>query len=128
MEIFITLTGLNYYMGTAPYKVGRVLRLNKDVKNEYDNEAISVELPFIGKVGYVANSVNTVYMGTASAGNIYNSFEDHTYAAVRFITHSGVIASIITDSEIISRYDMIFDLPELRDLPASESITDDIGK
>ena len=63
-NIFITITGQNHYLGLKPYKVGRIVKIVKDVDNEYDEDAIRVELPFIDTIGYVANSVNTVFAGT----------------------------------------------------------------
>ena len=46
-NIFITITGQNHYLGLKPYKVGRIVKIVKDIDNEYDEEAIRVELPFI---------------------------------------------------------------------------------
>lgn len=97
---FITLTGANYYYGMKPFKVGRVLKLKKDVENEYDDEAVSVLLPFIDKVGYVANSPHTVAKGTYSAGRIYNLFDDIAYAKVLFITKESVICELILKGEV----------------------------
>ena len=67
-SIFITITGLDHYLGKKPFRVNRLVRLVKEPDNGYDSEAIADELPFIDTIGYVANSVNTVFDGTFSAG------------------------------------------------------------
>jgi hypothetical protein len=99
-NIFITITGQNHYLGLKPYKVGRIVKIVKDVDNEYDEDAIRVELPFIDTIGYVANSVNTVFAGTHSAGKLYDKIGDYAYAQVMFITHSSVIALVLSPEEV----------------------------
>ena len=94
-NIFITITGQNHYLGMKPFKVGRIVKIVKDVKNPHDDEAICVELPFIDTIGYVANSTNTVFAGTYSAGRLYEKIGEYAYAQVMFITHSSVIALVL---------------------------------
>ncbi len=96
---FVTITGMNHYLGMAPYKVNRLLKLVKEHDNQHDPEAIRVELPFIDTIGYVANSVGTVFAGTFSAGRIYDKFDEYAYAQVMFITHSSVIAIVVPKEE-----------------------------
>ena len=93
--MFVTITGIHHYYGDKPFEIGRVVRLVKEPDNKHDNDAIRVELPFIETVGYVANSTNTVYRGTYSAGRIYDKIEDAAFAEVAFITHSSVIAAVL---------------------------------
>ena len=97
---FVTITGLNHYYGAKPFEIGRVIKLIKEPDNEYDNEAIVAFLPFIDKIGYVANSTNTVYQGTISAGRLYDKIEDYAYARVMFITHSSVIALVLDKDDV----------------------------
>ena len=99
-NIFITITGHNQYLGLKPYRVGRIVKIVKDVDNQYDEDAIRVELPFIDTIGYVANSVHTVCAGTHSAGKLYDKIGDYAYAQVMFITHSSVIALVLTPEEV----------------------------
>lgn len=101
--MFITITGINHYYGAKPFEIGRVVRLVKEPKNEYDGDAIRVELPFIETVGYVANSTSTVYRGTYSAGRIYDKIEDAAFAEVAFITHSSVIAAVLDPEDVEKR-------------------------
>ena len=99
-NIFITITGHKQYLGLKPYRVGRIVKIVKDVDNQYDEDAIRVELPFIDTIGYVANSVNTVFAGTCSAGKLYDKIDDYAYAQVMFITHSSVIALVLSPEEV----------------------------
>ena len=94
-NIFITITGQQSFLGLKPYKVGRVVKLVKDKDNEHDEDAIRVELPFIDTIGYVANSTNTVYKGTFSAGRLYDKIGDEAFAQIMFVTHSSAIALIL---------------------------------
>ena len=98
-RLFITITGCNHYLGLKPFAVGRLVRLCKETSNDYDGEAIRAEMPYIDTVGYVANSANTVYAGTYSAGRLYDKIGDTAYAEVAFITHSSVIAAVLTPEE-----------------------------
>ena len=94
-NIFITITGVNHYFGMKPFKVGKIFKIVKDDDNDYDEEAIRAELPMIDTIGYVANSTNTVYAGTISAGRLYDKFDGYAYAQTMFITHSSVIALVL---------------------------------
>ena len=97
---FITITGINHYYGKKPFEIGRVIKIIKEPDNEYDKEAIVAFLPFIDKIGYVANSTNTVYDGTISAGRLYDKIEDYAYAKVMFVTHSSVIALVLDKDDV----------------------------
>lgn len=93
---FLTITGVNYCYGMKPFEVGRVIKLVKEPDNDYDAEAIRAELPYIDKIGYVANSPNTVAKGTFSAGRVYDLFENETLAQILFVTHASVICLLIS--------------------------------
>lgn len=98
-NIFVTITGQNHYLGMKPYKVGRIVKLVKDIDNEYDEDAIAVKLPYIDEIGYVANSTHTVFQGTYSASRLYDKIGDTALAEVMFITHSSVIARVLSKEE-----------------------------
>ncbi len=93
-SIFVTIVGQKHYYGMKPFKVGQVVKLVKEADNEIDCEAIKVVLPFVGTIGYIANSPTTVYQGTRSAGRIYDKMGVCTYARIMFVTHSSAIALI----------------------------------
>ena len=97
---FITITGIKNYYGFKPFKVGKLFKIRKDFDNTYDGDAIVAELPFIDTIGYVANSVHTVYDGTVSAGRLYDKIGDYAYATTMFITHSSVIALVLSPVEV----------------------------
>ena len=97
---FITITGLDHYFSQKPFTVGGIVRISKDHNNEYDSEAIRVEMPHIGTVGYVANSTHTVYTGTHSAGRLYDKMGEYAYAVVMFLTHSSVIAAVLSPEQV----------------------------
>lgn len=99
-NIFITINCLDMFYGKKPFEIGRVVRIIKEPGNEYDKEAIGVYLPFIDKIGYVANSIKTVYAGTFSAGRIYDKFDDYAYAQVMFVTHSCAIALLLDKQDV----------------------------
>lgn len=99
-EIYITITGMRNYHGMLPFKIGSTLRLRKDYGNAYDSEAIAVESSDFGVVGYVANSTNTVAMGTYSAGRLYDKIADSVSATVLFVTHSSVIAAVGVTAQV----------------------------
>ena len=98
-NIFVTITGQNHYLGMKPYKIGRIVKLVKDVDNEYDEDAIAVKLPYIDVIGYVANSTCTVFQGTYSASRLYDKIGSSALAEVMIITHSSVIARVLSKEE-----------------------------
>lgn len=97
---FITITGISHYYEQTPFEIGRIVKIVKEPENSHNSEAIYAELPFIGKVGYVADSANTVYRGTTSAGRIYDKIEGYAYAQVLFITPGGVISLVLSPEAV----------------------------
>ena len=118
--MFVTITGISKYYGDKPFEIGRVVRLVKEPSNKYDGDAIRVELPYVETVGYVANSPNTVYRGTYSAGRIYDKMENVAYAEVAFITHSSIIAALLPPEAVEEREKE----NDQRDLPTPETDED----
>ena len=55
-NIFVTITGFQHYYGREPFQIGNLIRCAKEPGNPYDSDAIRAFLPYIGKVGYIANS------------------------------------------------------------------------
>ena len=53
-----------------------------------------MEIPGVGKVGYVANSSHTVLGETCSAGRLYDKIGHKAKAKVYLITDRGVIAKV----------------------------------
>lgn len=96
---FITITGTKFYFGMKPFEIGRIIKLTKEPNNEHDSEAIRAELPFIGKIGYVSNSTNTVVKGTFSGGRVYDLFPEEAFAQVLFVTQESVICLLLLEEE-----------------------------
>ncbi len=95
-KIYFTLTGTKYYYGKDFLEKKMQVKLVKEPENEYDHEAIRVELPGLGKVGYVANSSYTVLGESMSAGRLYDRFKKKGTGTVRVITDKGIICSLNT--------------------------------
>ena len=100
-ELFITVNAFSMFHGAKPFKAGAIMKLTKDTDNTYDDEAIACEMRYFGRVGFVANSVNTVVKGCMSAGRVYDKIEDGYFAQVKFITKNEAIAKILTVEEYL---------------------------
>ena len=99
MKVYITVSGMAYRYGTdfiAESMVGSLkLELEKEPDNKYDKEAIMVKAPGLGKVGYVANSVNTVCEDCYSAGRLYDKIGDRAECLVEYKLGEGrIVASV----------------------------------
>jgi len=97
--IYVTLIPSFNYYNTKVFSVGQVLKLVKEPGNIYDCEAIRVECAGMGKIGYVANSVNTVVKGTYSAGRLYDKMDNESYCRVLFITKGEAIGEVIENPD-----------------------------
>lgn len=96
-DVYFTITGMNYYYGSDFLKKGLKVKLVKEPDNEYDKEAIRVELKGLGKIGYVANSINTVHGDSYSAGRMYDLMKQKAKGKVILITSRGVICELDKD-------------------------------
>lgn len=72
MKIYFTIAGTYFRYGADFLKPGMKVKLVKEPGNEYDKEAIRVEMDGLGLIGYVANSTNTVIGESYSAGRLYD--------------------------------------------------------
>lgn len=93
-KIYITIVGMNYRYGTDILEKGMVVKLIKEPDNEYDKEAIRVDMAGLGTVGYVANSTKTVQGECMSAGRIYDRIGKKALAKVMFVTPRGAICKL----------------------------------
>lgn len=115
-ELYITITGLNHYYNRKPFKIGSLVTLKKEPDNDYDDEAIEVLAPLLGKVGYVANSPHTTASGCMSAGRLYSEVPDECAAVIRFMTCSKVIARVLPDKRLNVKVDVtLVDVPDTID-------------
>ncbi len=89
-----TITGMKHYFGSDFLKKGMNVKLIKEPDNEYDKEAIRVELKGLGKIGYVANSPYTVIGESRSAGRMYDMMKKKATGKVLLITPCGVLCEL----------------------------------
>jgi len=99
--MYITITAFQNMHGSKPLKLNGIVKLVKEPDNKYDTEAIACEMRYFGKIGYVANSTNTVIIGCMSAGRIYDKINDEYFAKIKFITGSTAIAKVLTSDEYV---------------------------
>ena len=90
-KIYFTIAGMNYYYGTDIVKKGTRVNLVKEPDNKYDREAILVEIPGLGAIGHVANSVNTVLGESYSAGRLYDRFKKKAKGKAVAVSERGVV-------------------------------------
>ncbi|MCR5719963.1 MAG: HIRAN domain-containing protein [Lachnospiraceae bacterium] len=96
-EVIFTIAGMNHYYGSDFLKKGMKVKLIKEPDNEYDKEAIRVELKGLGKIGYVANSTHTVIGESYSAGRMYDLIKKKAKGNVMLITPRGAICKLKED-------------------------------
>lgn len=96
-DLFVTIAGTHHYMGKSVFKPGTLVLLVKEPDNDYDENAIRVDLVPVGCVGYVANSPHTVIDGTMSANRIYDSMERTCFARVMFAKGGFLVARLEPD-------------------------------
>ena len=98
MKAFFTLTGTKHYYGSDFLKPGMKLELKKESDNEYDREAIAVNIDGLSQVGYVANSPYTVIGESVSAGRLYDKIGDTAIGEVVFVTDKGILCRVCKKS------------------------------
>lgn len=96
-SIYFTITGMNHYYGSDFLKKGMKVKLVKEPDNEYDKEAIRVEMKGLGKIGYVANSPHTVLGASESAGRMYDKMKKKAKGSVLLITQKGILCELKED-------------------------------
>lgn len=92
--MYFTITGTCYRYGQEFFEKDMIVRLKKEPDNEADKEAIMVELPGLGLVGYVANSPRTVEGNSYSAGRLYDKIGDIAFGRVLYVLPKGVLCKV----------------------------------
>ena len=93
-NIYFTISGTSYKYGKDFLEKDMKVYLEKDPENEYDKEAIKVEMEGLGQIGWVANSINTVLGESWSAGRIYDRIGDTAEGTVLYVLDKGVICRL----------------------------------
>ena len=96
-KIYFTITGTNHFFGKDFLEKDMKVRLVKDPENEYDSEAIKVELEGLGQIGHVANSPYTVCGESYSAGRLYDKIGDTAEGTILYVLKNGVLCCITED-------------------------------
>ena len=98
-EIYFTIAGTNHWHGQEFIESQMKVKLVKEPDNEVDSEAIKVEMPGIGQIGYVANSPYTVIGESMSAGRIYDKIGDEAAGTVLYVLPKGVLCVLETSEQ-----------------------------
>ena len=93
-KIFFTITGTCYRYGHEFIEPGMTVRITKEPDNEFDKEAIKVEMEGLGLIGYVANSPHTVQGESYSAGRLYDKIGDEAEGIVKYVFSDGIICYV----------------------------------
>jgi hypothetical protein len=93
-EVYFTITGMKHYYGSDFIEPGMKVKLSKEPDNEFDKEAIRVDLKGLGKIGYVANSPYTVIGDSMSAGRMYHLMKKKAKGKVVLVTERGILCKL----------------------------------
>lgn len=96
-RIYFTIAGTKHHYGQEFFKPGMEVKLVKEPTNEFDKEAIKVEVEGLGHVGYVANSPYTVLGESMSAGRMYDKIGDIAKGVVKYVLPQGVLCEIVVE-------------------------------
>lgn len=95
-NIYFTITGTNHHFGKEYFEPKMEVKLVKEPDNEFDSEAIRVEMDGLGLVGYVANSPYTVLGESMSAGRLYDRIGGTAKGVVKYVLPQGVLCELVT--------------------------------
>ena len=98
-KIYFTVTGTKHYYGQDFFEPKMEVKLVKEPDNEFDKEAIKVEMDGLGLVGYVANSPFTVQGESMSAGRLYDRIGDTAKGIVKYVLPQGVLCELIQENK-----------------------------
>ena len=99
-KIYFTIAGTSHHYGTEFLEPNMEVKLIKEPDNEYDKEAIKVEMPGLGLIGYVANSHFTVLGESMSAGRIYDKIGDSATGKVMYVLPQGVLCEMMLEGNV----------------------------
>ena len=94
-KLYFTITGPHHHYGKEFIEPGMEVKLVKEPDNEFDKEAIKVEMEGLSKIGYVANSPYTVLGDSVSAGRLYDQIGEVVYGVVKYVLSQGVVCEIV---------------------------------
>lgn len=97
-KIYFTIAGTKHHYGKEFFEPKQEVKLKKEPDNEFDKEAIKVEMDGLGLVGYVANSPFTVQGESMSAGRLYDRIGEAAKGIVKYVLPQGVLCELIMDT------------------------------
>ena len=97
-EIYFTIAGTKYHYGQEYFEPKMEVKLVKEPDNDFDKEAIKVEMDGLGLVGYVANSPYTVQGESMSAGRLYDRIGDKAVGVVKSVLPQGVLCELVLET------------------------------
>ncbi len=97
-KIYFTIAGTKHHYGQEYFEPKMEVELIKEPDNEFDKEAIKVEMDGLGLVGYVANSPYTVQGESMSAGRLYDRISDTAKGIVKYVLPQGVLCELVMES------------------------------
>lgn len=96
-KIYFTIAGTKHHYGREYFEPKMEVKLIKKPDNEFDKEAIKVEMDGLGLVGYVANSPYTVQGESMSAGRLYDRIGDTAVGVVKYMLPQGVLCELVLE-------------------------------
>ena len=96
-KIYFTIAGTSHHFGQEFFEPKMEAKLVKEPDNEYDKEAIRVELEGLGLVGYVANSPYTVQGESMCAGRLYDRMGETATGVVKYVLPQGVLCELLEE-------------------------------
>ncbi|MBE5866119.1 MAG: DNA-binding protein [Lachnospiraceae bacterium] len=96
-KIYFTIAGTQHHFGQEYFEPKMEVKLVKEPDNEYDKEAIRVEMDGLGLVGYVANSPYTIQGESMSAGRLYDRIGDTAAGVVKYVLPKGILCELVTE-------------------------------
>ena len=96
-KIYFTIAGTKHHYGQEFFEAKQEVKLIKEPDNEFDKEAIKVEMDGLGLVGYVANSPYTIQGESMSAGRIYDRIGDTAVGIVKYVLPQGVLCELVLE-------------------------------
>lgn len=100
-KIYFTIAGTKHHYGHEFFEPKQEVKLVKDPENEFDKEAIKVEMDGLGLVGYVANSPYTVQGESMSAGRMYDRMGETARGVVMYVLPQGVLCELLQEEECL---------------------------
>ena len=94
-KMYFTIAGTKHHYGQEYFEPKMEVKLVKEPDNEFDKEAIKVEMDGLGLVGYVANSPYTVQGESMSVGRLYDRIGDTAKGIVKYVLPQGVLCELV---------------------------------